>query len=165
MKKKSKTKKKYINYLILLFVIIAITAILILLKGEVVNPSEPEGLEYGTVVYVIDGDTFVFQNKEGIESRIRMIGIDAPESASHIESQNTEVGRLATEFVKSNLEGKRVGLEYDVQTTDKYGRTLAYVWLDGELFNKRVLEEGHAELLLIPPNEKYWDFLEDLSVK
>ena len=117
----------------------------------------------GTVEFVIDGDTFVFKNKEGIESRIRMIGIDAPESASHIESQNTEAGRLATEFVKSNLEGKRVGLEYDVQTTDRYGRTLAYVWLDGELFNKRVLEEGHAELLIIPPNEKYSDYLEDLS--
>ena len=163
MKKKYKEKKKYINYLILLLIIIAVTVILILLKRDVVHPSEPEGLEYGTVEFVIDGDTFVFKNKEGIESRIRMIGIDAPESASHIESQNTEAGRLATEFVKSHLEGKRVGLEYDVQTTDRYGRTLAYVWLDGELFNKRVLEEGHAELLIIPPNEKYSDYLEDLS--
>ena len=147
------------------YIIIFIIFILLLsgCKRDIPAPNEPEGLEYGKVVFVIDGDTIVFQNESGTETRVRLIGIDAPESANHDESKNTEEGRLATEFARKELEGKRVGLEYDEQLKDKYGRTLAYVWVEGVLFNKRMLEEGHAELLEIPPNEKYSDYLADLS--
>jgi micrococcal nuclease len=50
------------------------------------------------------------------------------------------------------LLGQTVELEFDQQRRDAYGRLLAWVWLDGELFNKTVVSVGNARLLLIPPN-------------
>lgn len=157
------TKKQYATIFI-------IVAILILLLGlskamdifprSVDEPEPPEELEYVRVLYVIDGDTIDVMKEDGTEIRVRLIGIDAPESANHDESLNTEEGRKSHEFARSALEGKKVGLEYDEVREDKYGRTLAYVWLDGKLFNGLMLEEGYADVLDIPPNEKYRDYLE-----
>jgi micrococcal nuclease len=45
-------------------------------------------------------------------------------------------GPDASTFTESYLEGEQVQLEFGVERTDRYGRTLAYIWLDGELFNK-----------------------------
>lgn len=141
-------------------------------KKPVGTPEMPEGLDKAQVVWVSDGDTIIIKIVEtGEASRsetaetdeeitVRLIGIDAPESVHRDESKNTEEGKKASDFVKGELSGNTVYLEYDVQSWDKYGRRLAYVWHDGQLFNKRVLEEGHAELLTIPPNVKYEDVFE-----
>jgi micrococcal nuclease len=44
------------------------------------------------------------------------------------------------------LLGKEIGLEYDLQQKDKYGRILAYVYLeDGRMFNALLLQEGYAQ--------------------
>lgn len=54
------------------------------------------------------------------------------------------------------LSGKEVGLEYDVQQRDKYGRILAYVYLeDGGMFNALLVREGYAHAATFPPNVKY----------
>ena len=53
------------------------------------------------------------------------------------------------------LEGKEVEIELDVEERDRYGRMLAYVYLDGEMFNKALLREGHAMVSTYPPNVKY----------
>ena len=52
--------------------------------------------------------------------------------------------------------GKRVRLEFDVDTFDQYRRTLAYVYLgDGTFINAHMLKEGYATVLTVPPNVKY----------
>ena len=114
-------------------------------------------LIYGTCTYVIDGDTFIFQDETGAEYKVRLIGVDAPESVHRDESKNTEEGRLASEYTRRALENKTVALEFDVEKEDKYGRLLAYVWLDDALFNKQLLNDGFAYLMTIPPNVKYID--------
>ena len=53
------------------------------------------------------------------------------------------------------MDGATVGLEFDVDRTDRYDRTLAYVWIDGELFEEGILRDGYAVLLTVPPNVKY----------
>ena len=53
------------------------------------------------------------------------------------------------------LAGRRVELELDVEHRDKYGRLLAYIYLDGRRFNDRLLELGYARVLVIPPNGVY----------
>ena len=56
------------------------------------------------------------------------------------------------------LQDKTVYIELDVQECDKYGRVLAYVWLDEETMLQDVLiQNGYAELMTIPPNVKYAD--------
>jgi micrococcal nuclease len=68
----------------------------------------------------------------------------------------------AFEYTKEILLGQLVYLEYDEVKEDKYGRTLAYLFLaDGTFFNEKLLEEGYARLLLIPPNLKYSDVLRE----
>ncbi len=121
------------------------------------------------VVKVIDGDTFTCTLKNGEEVKVRLIGVDTPESRSSRKlerdiqksgMQREEIlrmGKTATEFTRRLLpNGEVVYLEQDVQKTDKYGRILAYVWLkDGRMLNEVLVREGMAQVYTIPPNVKY----------
>lgn len=108
------------------------------------------------VTRVIDGDTIVV-NYNGVEETVRLIGVDAPESVHPDKSKNTDAGFAASEFTTVYLSGAQVELEFDVQQRDQYGRLLAYVYKDGEMFNKKLLMTGHAEIATYPPNVKYVD--------
>lgn len=66
------------------------------------------------------------------------------------------MGRLASSFTKRLVEGKRVKLIFDVQKRDKYGRLLAYAYLeDGTFVNARIIEEGYAQVMTVAPNVKH----------
>ena len=134
--------------------------IIVLIYSNQNPPTEPEGLTYVDVVWVSDGDTIICK-MDGSEVTVRLIGIDAPESVHHNPAFNTDEGKASSEYLKNLLTGKTVGLEFDQEKVDRYGRTLAYVWYRGELINKKILEEGHARLMIIEPNEKYADYLEN----
>jgi micrococcal nuclease len=101
---------------------------------------------------VIDGDTIVLKNGE----RVRYLGIDAPEtrfSPFGAEYYGEEAKKRNRELV----EGRRVRLEFDVEKRDKYGRLLAYVFVDSIFVNALLLREGYAKLHFIPPNNRYLD--------
>ena len=72
---------------------------------------------------VVDGDTLVV-DLNGQEERVRLIGVDTPESVHPDDTKNIEAGKIASDFTKSKLEGKEVELEFDVQERDHYGRLL-----------------------------------------
>jgi endonuclease YncB( thermonuclease family) len=72
----------------------------------------------GIVSQVEDGDTFTLKN--GV--KVRLLGIDAP-PGSPTRAEN---------YLMENIYGKRVYLEYDRYQDDKYGRVLAWVWIDCE---------------------------------
>lgn len=128
------------------------------------NPPEAVSLDEQTeqseatylVTRVVDGDTIIV-DMDGTEERIRMIGIDTPESVHPDADRNVEYGKVASGFTRDKLQDQNVILEYDVEERDRYGRILAYVWLDGEMFNKTLLQEGHAKVATYPPNVKYVD--------
>lgn len=130
----------------------------------------PFGREYNyvdiLVTRVIDGDTIQLETGE----RVRLIGIDTPEihdsDKLYRDSRRTgqdartikKLGNLAYMFTKNLLEAKRISLEFDVEKRDKYERLLAYVYLkDGTFVNAKIIEEGYASLMTIPPNVKYAD--------
>ncbi len=65
-------------------------------------------------------------------------------------------GMEAAEANRNLVDGKTVRLEFDVQQLDKYGRTLAYVYLeDGTFVNAWPAEHGYAMVMTIPPNVKH----------
>jgi micrococcal nuclease len=105
---------------------------------------------------VVDGDTIVV-SIDGVSEKVRLIGVDTPESVHPDKSKNVPYGKVATSFTKENLEEAMVTLEFDVQERDTYGRLLAYVYLDDVMFNKLLLDEGHAMVSTYPPNVKYVD--------
>ena len=105
---------------------------------------------------MVDGDTIIV-DYNGVEETVRLIGVDTPESVHPDASKNTEAGYAASKYTSTFLAGAQVELEFDVQQRDQYGRLLAYVYLDGEMFNKRLLETGYASLATYPPNVKYVD--------
>ncbi len=116
------------------------------------------------VVRVVDGDTFII-DYNGKEERVRLIGIDTPESVHPSEEKNTEEGIKTSNYTKERLEGKMVKIELDVQHRDKYGRILAYAYIDGNMYNKELLELGYAKLATYPPNVKYVDEFTKLQEK
>lgn len=67
-----------------------------------------------------------------------------------------KMGKLASDFTRRLVEGKRVKLVFDIEKYDKYGRLLAYVYLeDGTFVNGRIIGEGYAQVMTIAPNVKY----------
>jgi micrococcal nuclease len=108
------------------------------------------------VLRVVDGDT-IEVSFNGKAEKVRFIGVDTPESVHPDASRNVPYGKIASEFTSGMLSNQTVGLEFDVQERDQYGRLLAYVYLNGVMFNKTLLDEGHASVSTYPPNVKYVD--------
>ncbi|MFA4982377.1 MAG: thermonuclease family protein [Candidatus Omnitrophota bacterium] len=123
--------------------------------------------EYRLVSQVVDGDTLKLSGGD----RVRLIGVDTPEvhysakllsdakkSSRNIKSIQ-ESGRKASSFTKGLCGGKKIRLEFDVEKEDRYGRLLAYVYLeDGTFVNARIIEEGYAQVMTIPPNVKHAEY-------
>lgn len=85
------------------------------------------------LTYVYDGDTI--KVIDGIEKKIRLIDIDAPESKQFF-------GDSSTIYLRKFLKGKSIDLQ--ITTTDQYGRYLATVYADGEDVNYYMVRNGYA---------------------
>jgi len=75
---------------------------------------------------VVDGDT-VDVTIDGRKVRIRLLGIDTPETV-HPRKPIEKFGKEASDYTKKTLEGKTVWLTFDFDPIDIYGRRLAYIW-------------------------------------
>lgn len=114
---------------------------------------------------VVDGDTYIINIDGKGSTKVRLIGVDTPESVARGSkaSANCEEGKRASFYVKQLIEGNNVFLEYDVTREDRYGRTLAYVYIDGYQLEKTLLEKGYARTMTIPPNIQYADIYTTLQ--
>ena len=106
---------------------------------------------------ITDGDTFYVMTKNSEKFKIRLIGIDAPESYNVGKKFRKEYfGKEAKIFVTNLLKNKKVKLTFDVQKTDRYGRILAYAYLENGVFlNQYLVENGFAVVATFPPNVKF----------
>jgi micrococcal nuclease len=129
-------------------------------------PTPSSGAENALVMRAVDGDTLDVVLRKGTTEeqrvRVRLIGVDAPESVDPRRPVQC-FGREASRFAQ-RLEGQTVRLDYDVERYDKYGRVLAYVFLDdGVLFNLLLVEEGYALPYTVPPNVRYQQYFLEAS--
>ena len=107
----------------------------------------------GVVVRVVDGDTIHVRLSDRVE-KVRYIGVNAPEI--HHPTRGREPG--GDEALRVNEElvsGKRVRLELDVQSRDRYGRLLAYVWVGDLMVNAELVRLGFAQTMTVPPNVRH----------
>jgi micrococcal nuclease len=98
-------------------------------------PHEPGAL--ALVERVVDGDTLLLAD----HTRIRLLGVDTPET-KRPETPVERFGPEASEFTRAHVEGRQVRLEFDKERYDKYGRVLAYVYVDDWFLNEALLRAG-----------------------
>jgi len=116
---------KFISSFLILFIAIANLAVASSLEGRVT---------------VIDGDTLQMHGK-----RIRLHGIDAPESGQTCRSQSGKTyrcGQLAAKQMAKYT--KRKTIRCNVRDTDRYGRLVAVCFADGQDINKQIVIDGFA---------------------
>lgn len=106
---------------------------------------------------VIDGDTIVVRLSDGSEERVRFIGVDTPELNRGHDPE--PLALEATAYTQAHLLGRDITLELDLAPRDRFGRLLAHIWIDDQLFNLALIESGLALLMTIPPNVKYVEAL------
>lgn len=112
-----------------------------------------------SVIRVYDGDTVEVLLADGSKETVRLAGVDTPET-HHPSKRVEELGIEAAGFARRLLDQRSVLLEFDAQTVDRYGRLLAYVWLEdrsGNRFmsNRTLVMEGYAVPYTFPPNVRY----------
>ncbi len=128
------------------------------------NSNNKEGSDgYMPIKKFVDGDTFWVDDGSEKGLKIRLIGVNTPETV-HPQKPVEFYGIEASNYIKEILDGKKVRLEFDVAEKDRYGRTLAYVFLkDGTFINAELLKNGYGSVMTIPPNVKYAEYFVELE--
>ncbi|MEX1046193.1 MAG: thermonuclease family protein [Actinomycetota bacterium] len=121
-------------------------------KEERATERRPSGRRV-LVTRVIDGDTIEVRLGGRIVD-IRLIGVDTPETVAPGQPVAC-YGPEASRFTGRALEGSRVRLTYDAERRDRYGRTLAYAFRGGRMFNMALVSRGFATVEIYPPNDRY----------
>lgn len=132
------------------------------LDANLGNSLQPTPIDYSQmekvrVNRVVDGDTIILQDAR----RIRYLNIDTPESV-HPNEPIQCYGKEAYELNKSLVEGKEVWIKFDKQKEDRYGRLLAFVFLQGrnanditQSINAYLVQTGFARSYIIKPNNTF----------
>ena len=95
---------------------------------------------------VIDGDTVEIENLGNKES-VRLVGINTPERGEYLYSE-------AKAFLESQVANKTVELEYGKTKKDRYGRLLAYIYINNENVNEKIVENGFGNVYFLE-KDKY----------
>ena len=109
----------------------------------------------------VDGDTIkVILNED--EIKVRLLAVDTPESVS-TQVEDEYFGKESSDYTCNLItKAKTIELEYDENSdkTDKYGRVLAWVFVDGNLLQDSLVRNGYAEVAYLYGDYKYTDRLE-----
>lgn len=105
------------------------------------------------LVSCIDGDTVILKLNDKTE-KVRLLAIDTPE-------RNQPYYRKASEFTCNLLkDSDQVFIEMDKNTSyDAYERLLAWVWVDADLLQSKLVENGYAKVAYLYDDYKYTDKL------
>lgn len=116
-------------------------------------PTVPADARKVLVKRAVDGDTLELVDG----TRVRLTGINTPESVDPRRPVEY-LGKEASAFTASLVEGQEVFIQPSRTPVDRYGRTLAWVWLaDGMFLNAKLVYEGFAQTYTFPDNPDYAD--------
>lgn len=114
----------------------------------------------------VDGDTTVLRI-DGKEQKVRFLLVDTPETVkpkTKVQPFGLEASKRTKELLSTASE---ITFEYDSgDKTDRYGRVLGYIFVDGTLLQKTLVSEGLARVAYVKePNTKYLLELEEAQEK
>lgn len=113
----------------------------------------------------VDGDTAKF-NINGEVKTVRFLSINTPE-IKHGSNEGEPYGVEASDYTCNALKSaSSIKLQYDPKSdeTDKYGRVLAWVFVDNELLQEKLIREGLAEVKYVYADYLYTSDLQALEV-
>lgn len=122
-----------------------------------------DGLIPVELVKTIDGDTIKIMY-EGKETNVRYLLIDTPET-NHPRLGKQPFGEEAKRRNQELMNSGKLEIEFDIgQKYDKYDRLLAYIYIDGESVQEKLLSEGLARVAYVyPPNTRHVDEYEKVQ--
>ena len=132
----------------------------------------PDDAQYAEYIESIDGDTFdarvQMENGQFREERIRMIGIDTPETNYSYGNEPECYGPESTNRSEALLlNASEIWLSSDVSDRDRNGRLLRYVWIVSKIdnqvhfLNEDLVKEGYALAKTYRPDTGYQDALDE----
>lgn len=151
LKLKAQLKSKILRLLLITAIILGV-AIGLGIGYPLWHTTDVPEMEQALVARVIDGDTIELSDG----SRVRYLGIDAPESGEYYASEATAKNREL-------VEGKIVELQRGEQDCDEYGRLLRYVYVNGIFVNAELIAQGYARAYIFNPDERYSQILVQLE--
>jgi micrococcal nuclease len=164
------TKSRRLGWLILILMLIGSSQIAPVSSAPVEGYQLPDDVEEIYFLNVIDGDTFnaeLLVDGRFQDVRIRMIGIDAPETSYSYGNEPECYGPEAKRYADSILNAaSRIWVEVDVDPEDNFGRLLRYVWYEdprsGDIFmlNEELVWWGYALANDYRPNTARQDMLD-----
>lgn len=145
-------------------VVVAAVFLLILSRVSAAPPTEPVEKAHSIastttnafVIRAVDGDTLEAKLDNGQEVKVRLLGINTPESVDPRRPVEC-FGKEASKHTASLAEGRRARLEADPQAdeVDRYGRLLRNVVLEnGSDLNASLVRDGYAYAYLDYPLNK-----------
>jgi endonuclease YncB( thermonuclease family) len=149
-------KASFFKHRLTLFILAGLTTFLF---SSFSFAREPIRTVTGTVTKVSDGDSIHVTTPEQTILKVRLYGIDAPETpkinrrTGHVNITGQPYGKESWKALKSKLMGKQVRL--DILDIDKYRRMVCMVWLDSRNINLEMVREGYAEAFLEYLKEPY----------
>lgn len=153
--------KKTISLMI--FSIIKKSLIFFLILPIIVFANTKEKVKF---IKCVDGDTAKFERNNKVFT-LRFLAVNTPETKS--PKKGVEFyGKEASNYTCNRLEkAKNIEIEYDNKSdrNDRYGRNLGWVFLDGELLQKDLVENGYAKVEYLYGKYKYVEELKELETK
>jgi endonuclease YncB( thermonuclease family) len=125
-----------------------LTLVILLLLALPAYAKEPIRIIEGLVTKVSDGDTIQVTDNLGTKVKVRLYGIDTPETeksnkrTGHVSKPGQPYGDEAWKALDGKVYRKRVKL--DVMAIDRYKRLVSLVWLDNRNINQEMVAEGWA---------------------
>lgn len=122
---------------------------------------------YESVKYksCIDGDTIKVTLKGEVYT-VRMLAVNTPETGHMANTKKEYYGEEASEYTCQKIKNaKSIELEYDPKSDeyDKYGRLLAWVYVDGKLLQEDLVKNGYAKVAYLYDDYKYADKLKKIQ--
>jgi len=135
---------------------------------------QPNSFHLAHVLRVIDGDTIVVILQCTTRERVRLIGVDAPETP--LRGEPEFFGVEATNFASRRLLNRDVLLQFDGRLRDRFDRLRAYVWMSepvnfdeqeirNKMFNAQLLLGGYARVMTVGTASGYVNFFEQFERK
>lgn len=131
-------------------------------KFQITKEAEDNERKEVTFEEAVDGDTAKFI-MDGKKITVRFLAIDTPESV-HPNKEVEPYGKEASDFTKERLSNAtNIILEFDQKSDkqDKYGRYLAWIWVDGQLLQEELIKEGLAKTEYIYGEYKYLEQIQE----